>query len=194
MYYMNFIIFKGKFMTDGHFRTSRRAVQLARLAQAICLAGVASRLLFVFENGASREAMRHYISRLEPNMPLLISNETWIGFGIVLALDLFISAWAFLELFGLFGALVRGETMSEGMERRVIRLGIASSLGALLAIFGRTLYSLVAFMTDVPPPHHWGVDLSQTVLFKILWAIMLFLFVMILRELRRVDAENRSFV
>jgi hypothetical protein len=181
-------------MTDRHFRTSRRAMLLARLAQAICLAGVASRVLFVFENGSSRQAMRHYISRLEPNMPLLISNETWIGFSIVLALDLFISAWAFLELFGLFGALVRGETMSEGMERRVIRLGIASSLGALLAMIGSTLYSLVAFLTDVPPPHHWRGDLSQTVLFKILWAIMLFLFVMILRELRRVDAENRSFV
>jgi hypothetical protein len=176
------------------FRSSRRAVQLARVAQAICLAGVASRVLFVFENGSSREAMRHYISGLAPNMPALISNETWVGYGIVLALDLIISAWAFLELFGLFGALVRGETMTEGMEKRVIRLGIASSLGALLAIFGRTLYSLVAFLSDVPPPHNWGVDLSQTVLFKMLWAIMLFLFVMILRELRRVDAENKSFV
>ncbi len=181
-------------MTSEPFKTGRRAVQLARFAQAICLAGVASRVLFVFENGSTREAMRHYISGLAPNMPALISNETFIGFGTVLALDLFISAWAFLELFGLFGALVRGETMTEGMERRVVRLGIASSLGALLAIFGRTLYSLVAFLTNVPPPHHWGVDLSQTVLFKTLWAIMLFLFVMILRELRRVDAENKSFV
>jgi hypothetical protein len=181
-------------MTHETFRTSRRAVQLARVAQAICLVGVASRVMFVFENGSSREAMRYYISRLAPAMPVPISNETWVGFGIVLALDLFISAWAFLELFGLFGALVRGETMTEGMERRVIRLGVASSLGALLAIFGRTLYSLVAFLTDVPPPHSWGVDLSQTVLFKMLWAIMLFLFVMILRELRRVDAENKSFV
>jgi hypothetical protein len=194
MYYMNFISCKGYFMTDEAFKTSRRAMQLARLAQAICLAGVASRLAFVFEQGSSREAMRHYISRLEPNMPALISNETWIGFGIVLALDLFVSAWAFLELFGLFGAIVRGETMTEGLETRVIRLGLASFLGTLLAIFGRTLYSLVAFMTDVPPPHHWGVDLSQTVLFKMLWTIMLFLFVMILRELRRVDAENKSFV
>jgi hypothetical protein len=176
------------------FRTSNRAAQLARVAQAICLAGVAARVLFVFENGSSRETMRHYISRLAPNMPVLISNETWIGFGGVLALDLVISAWAFLELFGLFGALVRGETMTEGMEKRVVRLGIAASLGALLAIFGGTLYSLVAFVTDVPPPYQWGVDLSQTVLFKMLWAIMLFLFVMILRELRRVDAENKSFV
>jgi hypothetical protein len=181
-------------MTDEHSRTSRRAVQLARAAQAICIAGVVSRVLFVFEQGSNRQAMRYYISELEPNMPALISNETWIGFGIVLALDLFISAWAFLEMFGLFGALVRGETMSEGMERRVIRLSIAAFLGALLAIFGRTLYSLVAFLTNVSPPHHWGIDLSQTVLFKALWAIMLFLFVMILRDLRRVDAENKSFV
>jgi hypothetical protein len=181
-------------MTHVQLTTSGRAVLLARFAQAICLAGVASRIWFVFENGSSREAMRHYISGLAPNMPALISNETWIGFGFVLALDLLVSAWAFLELFGLFGALVRGETMTRGMETRVIRLGIASTLGALLAMFGRTLYSLVAFLTDVPPPHHWGPDLSQTVLFKMLWAIMLFLFVMILRELRQVDAENKSFV
>lgn len=181
-------------MSDERFKTSRRAVQLARLAQAICLAGVASRVLFVFENGSNRLAMRQYISRLETNLPALISNETWIGFGVILALDLFVSAWAFLELFGLTGALARGETMTEGMERRVIRLGIASLLGALLAIFGPTLYSLVAFLTDVPPPHLWEIELSQTVLFKMLWTIMLFLFVAILRELRRVDAENKSFV
>jgi hypothetical protein len=49
-------------------------------------------------------------------------------------------------------------------------------------------------MTDVPPPHRWGIDLSQDVLYKVVGTIFLFLFVMIVRELRRVDAENKSFV
>jgi hypothetical protein len=181
-------------MTDEPFRTSRRAVQLARLAQAICLAGVASRVVFVYSWGSSRVAMGNYIRGLEPNLPVLISNETWIAFGVVLAMDLFMSAWAFLTMFGLFGALGRGEMKSASFERRLLKFNLVAFLGLMLSIFGRTLYSLAAVLTDVPPPHRWGVDLSQNVLYKAVATIFLFLFVMIVRELRRVDAENKSFV
>ncbi len=181
-------------MTDELFRTSPRAVYLARLAQAICLAGVVSRVVFVYSWGSSRASMGNYIRGLEPNLPALISNETWFAFGVVLAMDLFMSAWVFLIMFGLFGALGRGEMKSDGFERRLLRLNFAAFLGLLLSIFGRTLYSLAAFLTDVPPPHRWGIDLSQDVLYKAVATVFLFLFVMIVRELRRVDAENKSFV
>ncbi len=181
-------------MTAEPFRTSRRAVQLARLAQAICLAGVASRVVFVYAWGSTRAAMGNYIRGLEPNLPALISNETWIAFGVVLAMDLFMSAWVFLIMFGLFGALGRGEMKSDGFERRLLRLNLAAFLGLLLSIFGRTLYSFAAALTGVPAPHRWGIDLSQDVLYKAVGTIFLFLFVMIVRELRRVDAENKTFI
>jgi hypothetical protein len=176
------------------FRTSRRAVRLARVAQAICLAGVASRLMFVISVGSDRVRMGHYIRGLEPNLPALISNETWVAFGVVLAMDLAMSTWVFLTMFGLFGALGRGEMTSDGFERRLLKLCLAAFLGTLLSIVARALYSFAAFMTDVPPPHRWGIDLSQDVLYKVVGTIFLFLFVMIVRELRRVDAENKSFV
>ena len=70
------------------FRTSRRAVRLARISQAICLAGVASRLMFVISVGFDRVTMSQYIRGLTPNLPALISNETWAAFGVVLAMDL----------------------------------------------------------------------------------------------------------
>lgn len=181
-------------MPDEIPRTSRRAVMLARMAQAICLAGLVSRALFAIPLGFNRVALGNYIRGLEPNLPILISIETWIGFGVVLALDLFISSAVFFAMFGLFGALGRGETMSEGIERRLLRLGIAALLGTFLSIFARTLYSLAAALTRVPPPHRWGIELSQDVLFKALATILIFLFVMILHELRRVDAENKSFI
>jgi len=181
-------------MTDETFRTSRRAVRLARVAQAICLAGVASRVLFVISVGSNRVTMGRYIRGLEPNLPALISNETWMAFGVVLAMDLSMSAWVFLTMFGLFGALGRGEMMSEGFERRLLRLCLAAFLGTLLSIVARALYSLAAYVTDVPPPHRWGIDLSQDVLYKAVATTFMFLFVMIVRELRRVDAENKSFV
>lgn len=181
-------------MTDEPFRTSRRAVRLAGIAQAICLAGVASRALFAISVGFNRVTMGHYIRGLEPNLPALISNETWIAFGVVLATDLFMSTWVFLTMFGLFGALGRGEMMSEGFERRLLNLCLAALLGTLLSIVARALYSLAAVLTEVPPPHRWGIDVSQDVLYKAVATIFLFLFVLIVRELRRVDAENKSFV
>lgn len=181
-------------MTDKPFRTSRRAMQLARLAQAICLFGMASRLLFAYRVGSSRVAMGHYIRGLEPNLPALISDETWIAFGAVLAMDLFMTVWVFLIMFGLFGALGRGEMKSDGFERRLLRLSLAAFFGVFLSIFARTLYSLAAYLTDVPPPHRWGINLSQDILYKAVATIFLFLVVMIVRELRRVDTENKSFV
>ena len=181
-------------MADELPRTSRRAVLLARIAQSICLLGVASRALFAIPLGFNRVAMGDYIRWLAPNLPIPISIETWIGFGVVLALDLFISAWVFLEMFGLFGALGRGETMTSGLERRLLRLSLAAFLGTLLTLFAGTLYSLVAVMTDVPAPHRWWFNLQQDTLLKAAGTILLFLFVMIVRELRRVDAENKSFV
>jgi hypothetical protein len=181
-------------VTDEPFKTSRRAVVLSRIAQTICLVGVASRMVFVFSWGSTRVAMGNYIRNLEPSLPALISNETWIAFGMILAMDLFMSAWAFLTMFGLFGALGRGEVKSDSFARRLDRFCLVAFLGLLLSIFGRTLYSLAAFLTDVPPPHLWGVDLSQNVLYKAVATIFLFLMVMIVRELRRVDAENKSFI
>lgn len=181
-------------MTDETFRTSRRAVHLARLAQVICLAGVASRVVFVYSWGSTRVAMGNYIRGIEPNLPALISNETWIAFGFILAIDLLVSAWVFLIMFGLFGALGRGEMKSDGFERRLLHFNLAAFIGLLLSIFGRTLYSLAAFLTDTPSPHGWGVDLSQNVLYKAVATIFLFIFVLIVRELRRVDAENKTFL
>lgn len=181
-------------MTDEAFRTSRHAVRLARLAQLICLVGAGSRVVFAYSVGSSRVAMGAYIRGLAPNLPATISDQTWLAFGVVLAMDLFLSVWVFLIMFGLFGALGRGDMKSEGFERRLLALNFAAILGLLLSIFGRTLYSLAAYLTDVPPPHGWGIDLSQNVLYKAVATISLFLFVMIVRELRRVDAENKSFV
>jgi hypothetical protein len=83
---------------------------------------------------------------------------------------------------------------SDSFARRLDRFCLVAFLGLLLSIFGRTLYSLAAFLTDVPPPHLWGVDLSQNVLYKAVATIFLLLMVMIVRELRRVDAENKSFI
>jgi len=181
-------------MIDEPIRTSHRAVQLSRLAQAICLAGVASRIMFVYSVGSSRIAMGNYIRGLVPNLPALISDETWIAFGVVLAMDLMMSAWVFLIMFGLFGALGRGEMKTDGFERRLVRFNLAAFLGLLLSIFARMLYSLGAFLTGAPPPYGWGIDLSQNVLYKTVATIFLFIFVLIVRELRRVDAENRSFI
>jgi hypothetical protein len=181
-------------VTDEPSRTSPRAVLLARIAQAICLVGVASRALFAIPLGFNRAAMGDYVRWLTPNQPELISIETWIGFGVVLSLDLFMSAWVFLEMFGLFGALGRGETMTTGLERRLLRLSLAAFLGTLLTIFAATLYSLAAVLTNVPPPQRWWFNLQQDTLLKAVGTIFLFLFVMIVRELRRVDAENKSFV
>jgi hypothetical protein len=184
-------------MTEALARSesiSRRATLLARLAQTICLAGVVSRAMFAIPLGLNRAAMGHYISFLAPNLPAPISMETWISFGLVLSLDLSMTAWVFLELFGLFGALGRGDTMSSGLERRLLRLSLAAFLGTLLSIFAGTLYSTAAALTGVPAPHRWGIDLSQDILYKAVGTILLFLTVMIVRELRRVDAENKSFV
>ena len=173
---------------------SKRAVRLARFAQAICLAGVGSRVLFVYSVGSSRAAMGHYIRGLEPNLPALISNETWMAFGVVLAMDLGMSILVFLTLFGLFGALGRGEMMSDGFARRLNMLCLAAFLGTLLSIVARALYSLAAFLTDVPPPHRWGIDLSQDVLYKAVATTFLFIFVQIVREYRQVDTENKGFL
>jgi hypothetical protein len=181
-------------MMDGLSRTSHRAMRLARIAQVICLAGVASRLMFVISIGFDRMTMGRYIRGLVPNLPASISNETWAAFGLVLAMDLSMSAWVFLTMFGLFGALGRGEMMSTGFERRLLRLCLAAFLGTLLSIVARALYVFAALLTEVPPPFRWGIDLSQDVLYKVVATIFLFLFVMIVRELRRVDAENKSFV
>jgi hypothetical protein len=181
-------------MTDDHPRTSPRAVVLARIAQAICLLGVASRGLFAIPLGFDRAAMRNYIRWLAPNLPEPISIETWISFGVVLSMDLFLSAWVFLEMFGLFGALGRGETMTSGLERRLLRLSLAAFLGTLFTVFAGTLYSLAAVLTNVPAPHRWWFNLQQDTFLKAVATIFLFLFVMIVRELRRVDAENKSFV
>jgi hypothetical protein len=178
---------------DQPFRTSRRAVRLARIAQAVCLAGVVSRLMFVM-SVSDRISMGRYIRGLVPNLPALISDETWVAFGVVLAMDLAMSTWVFLTMFGLFGALGRAEMMSAAFERRLLRLCLAASLGTLLSMVARALYVLAAFVTDVPPPHRWGIDLSQDVLYKVVATIFLCLFVLIVRELRRVDAENKSFV
>jgi hypothetical protein len=175
-------------------RTSPRAVLLARIAQAICLAGVVSRALFAIPLGFNRAAMGDYIRWLAPNLPELISVQTWIGFGLVLSLDLFLSAWVFLEMFGLFGALGRGETMTTGLERRLLRLGLAAFLGTLLTIFAAPLYSLAALLTNVPAPHRLWFNLQQDTFLKAAGTIFLLLFVLIVRELRRVDAENKSFV
>jgi hypothetical protein len=181
-------------VTDEVSRTSPRAVLLARIAQAICLAGVVSRALFAIPLGFNRVAMGNYIRWLSPNLPELISIQTWVAFGLVLSLDLFLSAWVFLEMFGLFGALGRGETMTTGLERRLLRLGLAAFLGTLLTIFAAPLYSLAAMLTDVPAPHRLWFNLQQDTLFKAVGTIFLLLFVLIVRELRRVDAENKSFV
>jgi hypothetical protein len=181
-------------VTDELSRTSPRAILLSRIAQAICLAGVALRALFAIPLGFNRAAMGDYIRWLAPNLPELISIETWIAFGVVLSLDLFLSAWVFLEMFGLFGALGRGETMTTGLERRLLRLSLAAFLGTLLTIFASPLYSIAAILTNVPPPHRWWFNLQQDTFFKAAGTIFLFLFVMIVRELRRVDAENKSFV
>lgn len=181
-------------MLDGLSRTSPRAVLLTRIAQAICVAGVASRALFAIPLGFNRAAMGDYNRWLVPNLPELISIETWIGFGLVLSADLFLSAWVFLEMFGLFGALGRGETMSTGLERRLLRLGLAAFLGTLFTIFAAPLYALTAMLTDVPAPYKWWLNFQQDTFFKAIGTIFLFLFVMIVRELRRVDAENKSFV
>jgi hypothetical protein len=165
-------------------RTSPRAVLLARIAQAICLSGAAARAAFAIPLGFDRSA----------NLPELIGIETWIGFGAVLLLDLFLSVWVFLEMFGLFGALGRGETMTTGLERRLLRLGLAAFLGTLFTIFAGPLYALVAELTDVPAPHKWWFNLQQDTFLKAIGTIFLFLFVLIVREVRRVDAENKSFV
>jgi hypothetical protein len=174
--------------------TSPRAVFLARLAQALCLTGVLWKLVFATQIGADRLAMGHYIRGIEPNLPALISIETWIAFACVLALDLMLSAWVFLEMFGVFGALGRGETMTDGLEKRLLRLSLAALLGTLLSMFARNLYSFAAALTGVAPPHGWGIELSQDIFLKALATILLFLFVLIVRELRRVDADNKSFV
>lgn len=181
-------------MTDEIIRTSPRAMLLARLAQLICLAGVVSRVVFVYSWGSTRAAMGDYIRGLQPSLPPLISNETWIAFGFILMIDLAMSAWVFLIMFGLFGALGRGEMKTDGFERRLVQLNLAAFLGLLLSIFGRTLYSFASYMTHTPPPYGWGVDLSQNVLYKALGSIFLFLFLLILREHRRIDAENKSFI
>lgn len=173
---------------------SKRAVRLARFAQSICLAGVASRVMFAVPLGFSRVAMGHYIRGLEPNLPMLISNETWMAFGVVLAMDMGMTAWVFLTLFGLFGALGRGEMMTDGFARRLDRLCLAAVLGTLLSIFARALYSLAAFLTDVSPPHRWGIELSQDVLYKAVATTFMFIFVMILREYRQIDTENKGFL
>jgi hypothetical protein len=144
--------------------------------------------------GSNRELMGSYIRGLEPNLPPLISTHSWIGFDLVLALDLSVSAWVLLEMFGLLGVLGRGKMMGEGIERRLLRLCTAALIGTLLCFFARSLYSLVAALTDVPGPHRWGIAITQDNLLKALATIFLFLFVMIVRELRRVDAENKSFV
>jgi hypothetical protein len=198
MSYMNLIMSNVIFMPDPIAAVgptvSKRAVRLARVAQTICLAGVASRVLFVIPLGFSRVAMGHYIRGLEPNLPMLISNETWVAFGVVLAMDLGMSAWVFLTLFGLFGALGRGEMMSDEFARRLDRLCLAAFLGTLLSIVARALYSLAAFLTNVPPPHRWGIDLSQDILYKAVATIFMFIFVMIVREYRQVDTENKGFL
>ncbi|MCO4093035.1 MAG: hypothetical protein HEQ34_13965 [Sphingorhabdus sp.] len=181
-------------MMHGPSRTSQRAVRLARIAQFICLAGVASRLMFVISIGSDRIMMGHYIRGLVPSLPASISNETWAAFGVVLAMDLSMSIWVFLTMFGLFGALGRGEMTSAGFERRLLRLCLAAFLGTLLSIVARALYVFAAFLTDVAPPYRWGIDLSQDVLYKVVGTIFLCLFVLIVRELRRVDTENKSFV
>jgi hypothetical protein len=173
---------------------SKRAVLLARFAQAICLAGVASRVMFAVPLGSSRVSMGHYIRGLEPNLPMMISNETWMAFNVVLAMDLGMTARVFLTLFGLFGALGRGEMMTDGFERRLDRLCLAAVLGTLLSVFARALYSLAAFLTNVPPPHRWGIDLSQDVLYKAVATTFMFIFVMIVREYRQVDTENKGFL
>lgn len=175
-------------------RTSPRAVLLARIAQAICLSGAAARAAFAIPLGFDRAAMSDYNRWLAPNLPELIGIETWIGFGAVLLLDLFLSVWVFLEMFGLFGALGRGETMTTGLERRLLRLGLAAFLGTLFTIFAGPLYALVAVLTDVPAPHKWWFNLQQDTFLKAIGTIFLFLFVLIVREVRRVDAENKSFV
>lgn len=181
-------------MTSEISGASPRAVLLARIAQAICLTGVASRAMFAIPLGFDRVAMGNYNRWLAPNLPGLISIETWVVFGIVLSLDLLLSAWVFLEMFGLFGALGRGETMTTGLERRLLRLGLAAFLGTLFTIFAAPLYSLAAVLTDVPGPHKLWFNLRQDTLLKAIGTIFLFLFVLIVREVRRVDAENKSFV
>lgn len=173
---------------------SRRAMLLARIGQSLCLLGVVLRGLFAVRLGSSQELMGHYIRGLEPNLPSLISIPTWIGFDLVLALDFGVSAWVMLEMFGLFGALGRGEMMGNGVERRMLRLCYAALMGTLLSFFARSLYSLAAMLTGVAGPHGWGIALTQDNLLKALTTIFLFLFVLIVRELRRVDAENKSFV
>ncbi len=181
-------------MPEGHSRTSPRAMLLTLTAQAICLAGVAARALFAIPLGFNRAAMGDYNRWLAPNLPELISIETWIGFGVVLLADLLLSVWVFLEMFGLFGALGRGETMSTGLERRLLRLGYAALLGTLFTIFAAPLYALTAMLTDVPAPFKWWLNLQQDTFLKAIGTIFLFLFVLIVREVRRVDAENKSFV
>lgn len=181
-------------MTGETSRTSPRSLLLVRIAQAICLAGAALRTVFAIPLGFDRAAMGNYNRWLAPNLPGLISIETWIGFGIVLSLDLFLSVWVFLEMFGLFGALGRGESMTTGLERRLVRLGLAAFLGTLFTIFAAPLYSLAAMLTKVPAPYKWWFNLQQDTLLKAIGTIFLFLFVMIVRELRRVDAENKTFL
>jgi hypothetical protein len=181
-------------MANELSRTSPRAVTLARIAQSICLAGVALRALFAIPLGFSRTAMGDYIRWLAPNIPHQISTVTWTAFGVVLAMDLLLSTWVFLEMFGLFGALSRGETMSSGLERRLLRLSLAAFLGTLFTIFAAPLYSIAAILTNVPAPYRWWFNFQQDTLFKAVGTIFLFLFVMIVRELRRVDAENKSFI
>ncbi len=191
---MSNVIFFPELAAESGLVLSKRAVRLARFAQAICLTGVASRMLFVIPLGCSRVAMGHYIRGLEPNLPMLISNQTWMAFCVVLAMDLGMSAWVFLTLFGVFGALGRGEMMSNGFEHRLNRLCLAALLGTVLSMIARALYSLAAFLTHVPPPHRWGIDLSQDVLYKAVATIFMFIFVMIVREYRLAAAENKGFL
>lgn len=181
-------------MTGETSRTSPRSLLLVRIAQAICLVGAASRTVFAIPLGFDRAAMGNYNRWLAPNLPEPISIETWMGFGIVLSIDLMLSAWVFLEMFGLFGALGRGETMTTGLERRLLRLSLAALLGTLFTVFAAPLYVLAAMLTDVPTPYKWWLNLQQDTFLKAIGTIFLFLFVMIVRELRRVDAENKTFL
>ncbi|MFM9851415.1 MAG: hypothetical protein ACKVOJ_01225 [Sphingomonadaceae bacterium] len=175
--------------------TSRRATIFARIGQSLCLFIILTRGVFAVSLGSSRELMGNYIRGLEPNLPPLISMHTWIGFDLVLFfIDFGITAWVMMALFGLFGALGRGEIMGDGLERRLLHLCLAAAVGTFFAFVARSLYTLVAVLTGVPGPHGWGIALTQDNLLKALATILVWLFVMIVRELRRVDAENKSFI
>jgi hypothetical protein len=172
----------------------RRLRRLTRFAEALACFGMAAATAFVLFAWSDVSRIRAMVARkiFCGEIPITVDGRAWILSGMIALGALGVFIWAMWEIRELFRTLGNGDFFAESVAPRLKRLGYLA-LGSILV---RLALSIVFTIGNPPGPGQRMVSIaiSGADYVAVLAAIIFILFANVMREARRLEDENRSFV